>query len=88
MLADVSEAQLVYILQHPDTYKVILNGVKGGTQTKRLAAQFISRFFKHFPDQSEAAINALLDLCEDEDSSVSLKFYHSIYCFFQSFSPS
>ena len=37
---------------------------------KRLSAQFIARFFKHFPDEAEKAINALLDLCEDEDVAV------------------
>jgi hypothetical protein len=51
---------------------VILDGVKGGTKEKRLAAQFIPKFFKHFPELADSAINAQLDLCEDEDVSVSL----------------
>lgn len=59
-------------LQHKDAYQVILDGVKGGTKEKRLAAQFIPKFFKHFPELADSAINAQLDLCEDEDVSVSL----------------
>lgn len=51
---------------------MILDGVKGGTKEKRLAAQFIPKFFKHFPELADSAINAQLDLCEDEDVSVSL----------------
>ncbi|KAJ1182473.1 hypothetical protein NDU88_007663 [Pleurodeles waltl] len=56
--------------QHKDAYQVILDGVKGGPKEKRLAAQFIPKFFKHFPDLADAAINAQLDLCEDEDVSI------------------
>lgn len=58
-------------LQHKDSYQVILDGVKGGAKEKRLAAQFIPKFFISFPDMADAAINAQLDLCEDEDVSVS-----------------
>jgi len=48
-----------------------MNGTKGNTSVKRLSAQFIARFFKHFPEEAENAINALLDLCEDDDVDVS-----------------
>ncbi|EPQ10486.1 Tetratricopeptide repeat protein 17 [Myotis brandtii] len=56
--------------EHKDAYQVILDGVKGGTKEKRLAAQFIPKFFKHFPELADSAINAQLDLCEDEDVSI------------------
>ncbi|XP_053305059.1 apoptosis inhibitor 5 [Spea bombifrons] len=56
--------------KHKNAYQVILDGVKGGAKEKRLAAQFIPKFFKHFPDLSDAALNAQLDLCEDEDVSI------------------
>ncbi|MEE6520854.1 hypothetical protein FKM82_018802, partial [Ascaphus truei] len=56
--------------QHKSAYQVILDGVKGGAKEKRLAAQFIPKFFKHFPDLSDSALNAQLDLCEDEDVSI------------------
>lgn len=64
---------LSFILQHKDAYQVILNGVKGGPKEKRLAAQFIPKFFSSFPELADAAINAQLDLCEDEDVSVSIR---------------
>ncbi|XP_015424960.1 PREDICTED: apoptosis inhibitor 5-like [Myotis davidii] len=60
----------VLFFQHKDAYQVILDGVKGGTKEKRLAAQFIPKFFKHFPELADSAINAQLDLCEDEDVSI------------------
>uniref|UniRef100_H2L7A5 Apoptosis inhibitor 5 n=1 Tax=Oryzias latipes TaxID=8090 RepID=H2L7A5_ORYLA len=56
--------------QHKDAYQVILAGVKGGPKEKRLAAQFIPKFFNSFPELADAAINAQLDLCEDEDVSI------------------
>uniref|UniRef100_A0A3Q3JZW5 Apoptosis inhibitor 5 n=1 Tax=Monopterus albus TaxID=43700 RepID=A0A3Q3JZW5_MONAL len=56
--------------QHKDAYQVILDGVKGGPKEKRLAAQFIPKFFCSFPELADAAINAQLDLCEDEDVSI------------------
>ena len=62
-----------YIFKHKDAYQVILDGVKGGPKEKRLAAQFIPKFFSSFPELADAAINAQLDLCEDEDVSVSFK---------------
>ncbi|KAK1161579.1 apoptosis inhibitor 5 isoform X1 [Acipenser oxyrinchus oxyrinchus] len=58
------------ISQHKDAYQGILDGVKGGPKEKRLAAQFIPKFFKSFPELADAAINAQLDLCEDEDVSI------------------
>ncbi|XP_023614890.1 apoptosis inhibitor 5-like isoform X2 [Myotis lucifugus] len=66
ILADAMEQ----VGQHKDAYQVILDGVKGGTKEKRLAAQFIPKFFKHFPELADSAINAQLDLCEDEDVSI------------------
>ncbi|XP_061576736.1 apoptosis inhibitor 5 isoform X3 [Cololabis saira] len=56
--------------QHKDSYQNILDGVKGGPKEKRLAAQFIPKFFSSFPELADAAINAQLDLCEDEDVSI------------------
>lgn len=47
--------------------------MKGGAKEKRLAAQFIPKFFKHFPELADSAINAQLDLCEDEDVSVRIR---------------
>lgn len=49
--------------------------MKSGAKEKRLAAQFIPKFFKHFPELADSAINAQLDLCEDEDLSVRVIIY-------------
>lgn len=57
-------------LQHVKEYEDILKAVKGSSKEKRLASQFIGKFFKHFPDLSDAAIDAQLDLCEDDDMQV------------------
>lgn len=66
--------------QHKDAYQVILDGVKGGPKEKRLAAQFVPKFFSSFPELADAAINAQLDLCEDEDVSVSTSSYQRFAC--------
>ncbi|KAK2115071.1 Apoptosis inhibitor 5 [Saguinus oedipus] len=66
ILTDATEQ----VSQHKDVYQVILDGVKGDTKEKQLAALFISKFFKHFPELADSAINAPLDLCEDEDVSI------------------
>nr|AAH57483.1 Apoptosis inhibitor 5 [Danio rerio] len=66
ILADAKED----LSTHKDAYQVILDGVKGGAKEKRLAAQFIPKFFSSFPELADAAINAQLDLCEDEDVSI------------------
>ncbi|KAF3706210.1 Apoptosis inhibitor 5 [Channa argus] len=66
----LADAKPETVSQHKDAYQVILNGVKGGPKEKRLAAQFIPKFFCSFPELADAAINAQLDLCEDEDVSI------------------
>jgi len=54
-----------------DSYLSILSGVQGGSAEKRLASQFIVRFFNYFTDSlAENALNAMFDLCEDEDVSI------------------
>ena len=56
--------------QHEGAFLQILAAVKGSQAEKRLASQFIARFFKFFPKLQENAIDAMLDLCEDEDNTV------------------
>ncbi|XP_037277723.1 apoptosis inhibitor cassowary [Rhipicephalus microplus] len=58
------------ISEHEADYLVILESVKGSPSEKRLASQFIARFFKSFPHLSEKAIDAQLDLCEDADVAI------------------
>jgi hypothetical protein len=45
-------------------YKNLIEAMKQGPQEKKLALQFIGKFFKNFP------IEAVIDLCEDEDITV------------------
>lgn len=63
ILADAKEN----IAEKEPEYLEILSAVKGSTKEKRLASQFITRFFKHFPNLAAQALEAQLDLCEDED---------------------
>lgn len=57
--------------QHLREFKEILDAVHGSEKEKKLAAQFIAKFFKSFPDLMETALDRQLDLCEDEDVQVS-----------------
>ncbi|XP_043223008.1 apoptosis inhibitor 5-like isoform X2 [Amphibalanus amphitrite] len=56
--------------EHEKEYLEILEAVKGNANEKRLASQFIARFFKHFPNLADQTIDSILDLCEDEDTSI------------------
>lgn len=58
-------------LQHEAEYRLFMEAVKGNPGEKRLASQFMTRFFKHFPGLARETINALFDLCEDADVMVS-----------------
>ncbi len=51
--------------------------VKGTSQEKRLASQFIAKFFKRFPNHGEQTLNAMFDLCEDDDVAVRTQFFLS-----------
>jgi hypothetical protein len=44
----------------------LLKAVKGGKKAKMLASQLIPKYLKHFPQKTAPAIDALLDLCEEE----------------------
>lgn len=48
----------------------IVEATKGSDKEKRLASTFIPKFFKFFPNLTEKAIEAALDLCEDEDIQI------------------
>ncbi|XP_014784073.1 apoptosis inhibitor 5 [Octopus bimaculoides] len=56
--------------EHEEQYLSILSAVKSGASEKRLASQFIARFFKHFPQLSQESFNALFELCEDDDITI------------------
>lgn len=58
------------IFKHEEEFKEILEAAHGSEKEKKLAAQFIPKFFKHFPSLTETAIDRELDLCEDEDIQI------------------
>jgi hypothetical protein len=58
------------LVQHPAEYEGILAHVRGPPLAKQLAATYIPRFVQHFPNHVDAALNAQIDLCEDESMLV------------------
>eukprot|EP00250_Pteridium_aquilinum_P018794 c24208_g3_i1 orf=527-2149(-) len=54
-------------------YLGIISAAKGSSKSKQLAAQLIPRFFKHFPSLSSEAINAQLDLCEEDELGIRVQ---------------
>lgn len=60
--------------QNEADYFGIIAAAKGSAKSKQLTAQLIPRFFKYFPSLSSDAINAQLDLCEEEELGVSLSY--------------
>ncbi|XP_050672661.1 apoptosis inhibitor 5 isoform X2 [Leptidea sinapis] len=66
LLADAKDD----ISKHEKEYLEILAAVKGSDKEKRLASQFIAKFFSSFPSLAEQAIEAQFDLCEDDDIAI------------------
>ncbi|CAB3228432.1 unnamed protein product [Arctia plantaginis] len=58
------------ISKHEKEYLEILAAVKGSDKEKRLASQFIAKFFNSFPNLADQAIEAQFDLCEDDDIAI------------------
>lgn len=57
--------------EYEKEYLSILSTISSGSDAeKRLCASFIPRFFKSFPDHQDAAFNAQLDLCEEEEAVI------------------
>jgi len=56
--------------KHEAEYEEILGGVKGDVGARKITAQFISRYFSTFPKLEEKSLDALFDLCEDDDSTI------------------
>ncbi|CAH1969734.1 unnamed protein product [Acanthoscelides obtectus] len=67
----LTEAKETVVSKHSQEYLKCVERTKGNEKEKKLAAQIVSKFFKHFPDLQEKALNAIFDLCEDDDSMVS-----------------
>ncbi|CAG9765570.1 unnamed protein product [Ceutorhynchus assimilis] len=67
----LSEAR-EHISEKSSEYQDCIQGTKGGPKEKKLAAQIIAKFFKHFPHLHDQALNSILDLCEDCDSEIRI----------------
>lgn len=63
-----------FFLQNVKDYEGIIEAAKTSIKAKQLAAQLIPRFFKFFPDLSSRAVDAHLDLIEEEELGVSIYF--------------
>lgn len=67
----LSAAKAADYPKYEEQYKTILLGVKShDTNTKKLSSQFIARFFAKYPNLANQALDAILDLCEDEDVEI------------------
>lgn len=62
---------ILLMLQHSQEYLEAIEGAKGDPREKKLAAQIISNFFKHFPSLQSQAIEAIFDICEDDETTVN-----------------
>lgn len=56
-----------------EAYKNLIAAMKQGAQEKKLALQFIGKFCKNFPAETTKTIEAVIDLCEDEDINVCFR---------------
>ncbi|KAJ9136086.1 hypothetical protein P3X46_033198 [Hevea brasiliensis] len=59
--------------QNVKDYQGIIDATKTSVKAKQLAAQLIPRFFKFFPDLSSQAVDAHLDLIEEEELGVRVQ---------------
>lgn len=58
------------VIQHTNEFEEIMAAVKGDEKEKKLASTFIVKFAKSFPTLEEAAVDAMFDLCEDDNVTV------------------
>ncbi|EKM48038.1 uncharacterized protein PHACADRAFT_214979 [Phanerochaete carnosa HHB-10118-sp] len=66
-------------LQQKDTLKRLIDAVHSSySSLKTVAAQNIKYFIKDFPELEDDAINAVYDLCEDQDQKVRKDGYRAI----------
>ncbi|OAE32069.1 hypothetical protein AXG93_2278s1490 [Marchantia polymorpha subsp. ruderalis] len=59
--------------QNESDYMGIIAVAKGSSKAKQLSAQLIPRYFKFFPNYSSQAINAQLDLCEEDELGIRVQ---------------
>lgn len=58
--------------EHSREYLDAIESTKGGEKEKKLATQIITNFFKHFPTFQDQAVEAIIDICEDIDTTIQI----------------
>ncbi|KAF2893815.1 hypothetical protein ILUMI_12352 [Ignelater luminosus] len=58
--------------EYAQEYLEVIEATKGDQKEKQLASQIIAAFFKYFPSLQCKAIEAIFDLCEDDEASVRI----------------
>lgn len=53
-----------------DAYHKLIEAIQKSPQEKKLSLQFISKFCKNFPTELNKTLEAVIDLCEDEDITI------------------
>ena len=70
----LSSAPVVFLIRPAQRRDALVHAIhlsrSPHVSLKRLAAVNIVKFFRAFPDLEEEAINAIYDLCEDQDQNV------------------
>lgn len=60
LLSDSDHVQAV------NEFNILLQGAVGDSKSKQLTATLIPKYVAFFPDCQESALNALIDLCEED----------------------
>ncbi|KAK4886572.1 hypothetical protein RN001_002843 [Aquatica leii] len=60
------------IAEHSREYLEAIESTKGEEKEKKLATQIITKFFKQFPSLQDKAVEAIFDVCEDEDATIRI----------------
>ena len=59
------------IRQYEKEFSEVIQAMKGSANEKKLAARIISQFCQHFAKFFKEAIDAMIELCSDNDVAVS-----------------
>lgn len=69
------------VSEHSKEYLEAIEGTKGDEREKKLATQIISKFFKNFPSLQLQAMEAIFDVCEDDEASIRIAAMKSLPIF-------
>ncbi|KAF5290551.1 hypothetical protein FQA39_LY14680 [Lamprigera yunnana] len=58
--------------EHSREFMEAIESTKGSEKEKKLATQIITKFFKNFSSLQDKAVEAIFDVCEDEDASIRI----------------